>query len=181
MRRTAIAIVIAVAGAVSGACSGSSDGPRLPPVQAAASPATAHALVDQLWRHLDSYRSGVDTEVGVAVWLDSWTDKVHTADMSRDITPDIRDHMLMVAVVVKDLVAPAADARARADAVAAVKKWSRSIYKAPAVTAVTAAEVGPALEVEIVNLHMMIDGVPVTSDQRGQYEHRAAFPPPSAN
>jgi len=173
-------MVLAIA-AAGGACSGNADGPRMPPVQAAPNPAAAHALIDALWTHLDSYRSGVDTEVGLAVWLDSWIEKVRAADMSRDITPDIRDHMLRVAEVIKDLVAPAPDNRMRADAVAAVKKWSRSIYKAPVVTAVTPAQVGPALEVEIVNLHMMIDGVQLTSDQRGTYEHRAAFPTKPAN
>lgn len=180
MRRGAVVIVILALGA-GGACSGGASGPQLPPVEAAANPTAAHALVDAFWTHLDSYRSGVDTEVGLAVWLGSWIDKVKAADMSKDITPDVRDHMLMVAEVTKDLVAPAPDNRARADAVAAVKKWSRSIYKAPAVNAVTAAEVGPAIEAEIVNLHMMIDGVPVTSDRRAEFEHRAAFPTKPAN
>lgn len=161
-------------GGSAGSAVASAADPVLPPVGSPeASRPAAHALAGELAAKLAELRNGGDVN-GVEAWLQPYRDRLDAARDKGDISPFVHARLDATADVLRNMFRPHSDEIAKI-----IRRWAGNVDGTPPVadaTELSMRTLGPVMEVEVINVHMMIDGIADADRAAKRAEYMTKYP-----
>jgi hypothetical protein len=151
------AVVVAIACVACGG-SGKQPEPRTPP--AALDPAKGHALIDGYFATMQEFSTTAGVEPTI-VRLDAQLEAGVAAHEGGAIADDVFERHQKLVAITRKLFEPLGDDDAKREAIVAeARAWATGVEGAGEIgNGPTLVAFAPAIVAEVVNLHMLIDGV----------------------